>query len=99
MNLMTQLLNDEAGFVVSAELVLISTITVLGLVAGLSELSAAINQELEDVASAFGSINQSYRYSGVNGHFGSRAGSGFDDSADFCDGEADIVPVAPRNEN
>ena len=59
-SLMTQLFNDEAGFVVSAELVLISTITVLALVAGLAELSAAINQELEDVATAFGSINQSY---------------------------------------
>ena len=97
--LITQLFNDEAGFVVSAELVLITTIAVLALVTGLSEVSFAINQELEDVASAFGKINQSYRYAGLNGHFGSRAGSRFSDSADFCDGESDIVPAAPRWEN
>ena len=36
MTTFTKLLNDDAGFIVSAELVLISTIAVLGLVVGLS---------------------------------------------------------------
>ena len=54
--------NDEAGFIVSAELVLIATIAVLAMVVGLSEVANALNQELEDVASAFGSVNQSFRY-------------------------------------
>ena len=33
-----KLWNDEAGFVVSAELVLIATILVLGMIVGLSEV-------------------------------------------------------------
>jgi len=97
--LITQLFNDEAGFVVSAELVLITTIAVLALVVGLSELSSAINQELEDVATAFGSVNQSYSYSGTCGDFGQSAGSAFNDQVDFCDNESDIVPVNAVNEN
>lgn len=62
----TQLLNDEAGFIVSAELILISTILIVALVVGLSEVASAINHELNDVASAFGSINQSFRTQGLS---------------------------------
>lgn len=56
-NIFTALLNDENGFLVSAELVLISTILIMGLVVGLTEVSFAVNNELEDVASAIGSVN------------------------------------------
>lgn len=89
--LLTNLLNDDHGFVVSAELILIATIAVLGLVAGLSEISFAVNNELEDVGSAFGSLNQSFHVNGAasNGK-GSTAGSRFDDAADVCDAECDI---------
>ena len=51
------LYNDENGFIVSGELVLISTIAVLGLIVGLSEVAGNINNELEDIGSAFGSIS------------------------------------------
>ena len=70
------LLNDEAGFIVSAELVLISSVCVLAMVVGLSEVANGINQELEDIGSAFGSINQSYRYAGLSGHGGLSGGGG-----------------------
>uniref|UniRef100_A0A7C2NXN1 Branched-chain amino acid aminotransferase n=1 Tax=Schlesneria paludicola TaxID=360056 RepID=A0A7C2NXN1_9PLAN len=93
--LAAKLWNDDAGFVVSAELVLISTITVLALVVGLSEVAHAINQELEDVASAFGAVNQSYAYKGTSGHKGSVAGSGFGDRVDFCDSDLDVVCDGP----
>lgn len=83
--------NDEAGFIVSAELVLVSTITVLAMVVGLSEVAHGVNQELEDVASAFGAVNQSYAYAGTTGHKGSQGGSSFGDVVDFCDGASDIV--------
>ncbi|WP_437228954.1 branched-chain amino acid aminotransferase [Planctomicrobium sp. SH661] len=86
-----QLLNDEAGFIVSAELVLISTIVVIGMIVGLSEVANGVNQELEDVASAFGSLNQSYCFSGFTGHKGWDAGSCFNDQADYCDGQNDIT--------
>ncbi len=50
LNLARKLLNDEAGFLMSAELILISTVLVLGMVVGLTEVSHAINNELFDVA-------------------------------------------------
>lgn len=87
-----KLWQDEAGFLVSAEMVLISTIVVLGMVVGLAEVSSAINQELEDVASAFGSVNQSYRYSGLwSDDKAASGGSQFDDDRDFCDSQYDIA--------
>lgn len=98
--LMTNLLNDENGFLVSGELVLIATIAILGLVVGLSEVSFAINNELEDVAAAFGSVNQSYEQSGSwsKGKGGS-AGSSFNDEWDDCDSQWDIVASGWKGEN
>jgi Flp pilus assembly pilin Flp len=90
-NLMTALLKEEAGFIVSAELILVATIAVLAMVVGLSEIALNINNELEDVASAFGSVNQSYRYGGLKGHQADQSGSGFGDRVDFCDGDQNIV--------
>jgi len=58
---------DEAGFVLSAELVLISTICVIGLVAGLSCVRDALVAELNDVGAAFRNVQQSYAYSGMHG--------------------------------
>lgn len=49
---------DEAGFILSSELVLIATIVILAAVVGLSEVSLAINHELHDVAHAFYAVNQ-----------------------------------------
>ena len=56
--LLLKLWKDEQGFIVSAELVLVSTITVLSMLVGLSELSNSINNELIDVSNAFGAVNQ-----------------------------------------
>ena len=90
MTTFTKLLNDEAGFIVSAELVLISTIAVLGLVVGLSEVSLNINNELEDVGSAFSAMSQGFHVQGTSGHKGSKSGACFEDRCDFCAGEGDI---------
>ncbi|MFG0332700.1 MAG: branched-chain amino acid aminotransferase [Maioricimonas sp. JB049] len=88
--LLTSLYNDEAGFIVSAELVLISTIAVLSLVVGLSELAININNELEDVGSAFSSVQQSYEYGGTWGCRAGFSGSSFQDHPDLCSDECDI---------
>lgn len=90
-NLFATFAQEEAGFVVSAELVLVSTIVVMSLVVGLSEVSNAINQELEDVASAFGSLNQSYHFNGLHGCKAHVAGSEWYDRADECDSNCDIT--------
>jgi Flp pilus assembly pilin Flp len=87
----TNLWNDEAGFIVSAELILIATIVVIGLIVGLSEVQHAVVAELNDVADAFGSVNQSFYYSGMSAKKSdgclksSMAGSSFRDTTDDCD--------------
>ena len=53
---------DEAGFVISAELILVATIAVLGSVVGLSAVSTSVNGELLDVAGGFDALNQGDRY-------------------------------------
>jgi Flp pilus assembly pilin Flp len=57
-NLLHKLWNDEAGFVLSAELILIATIVILATIVGLSAISRAVNSELNDVATAFDAVNQ-----------------------------------------
>jgi hypothetical protein len=84
-------MNDEAGFIVSAELVLVATILVIGLIVGLSEIQHAVVAELNDVADAIGSLNQSYCFSGFSAVKGcggcgsSMSGSCFRDTIDDCD--------------
>ena len=56
--MLNQLWNDEAGFVISAELVLVLTIAVLAMIVGLSEVAVAVNTELNDISNAIGSLNQ-----------------------------------------
>lgn len=90
--LCSALYRDEAGFIVSAELVLVATIAVLSLVVGLSEVALNVNNELEDVGSAFGKLSQSYQYYGQTGHNGSWNGSSWYETVDYCDGDGDIVP-------
>jgi|SaaInlStandDraft_1057018.scaffolds.fasta_scaffold38640_2 hypothetical protein len=87
-----KLLTDENGFVVSAELILIASILVIGMIVGLSEVQHSVTAELNDVAEAVGSMNQSYYYSGFaayksygNGVKSVTTGSAFFDSQDDCD--------------
>ena len=95
MNLINQLRNDENGFVISAELVLVGTILVLGMIVGLTELSFNVNQELEDLGSAIGGINQTYYYTMASGSKGEVVGSTFLDFQDECDNACDISCDSP----
>jgi Flp pilus assembly pilin Flp len=98
-NIMKSLLNDENGFVVSAELILVATIVVLGLVVALAEVRQAVSEELEDVASAIGSINQSYTYSGLKAKWNCISGSHFYDDKDLCDSQFDVVGIPSIGED
>lgn len=93
--MLNRLWNDQAGFVVSAELVLIATILVIGLIVGWATVRDQVMQELGDVAAAISQINQSYTWSAVTGHTSSVAGTIFDDTADFCDEEAQLEGSEP----
>ena len=58
--------NDESGVILSAEIVLVGTILVLGMIVGLVELQCAVVAELTDLSSAFGNLSQSYQTSGFS---------------------------------
>lgn len=83
---LTTLLNDEAGFIISAELVLVMTIGVLAMSVGLAAVRDAVVHELNDIAHAFGTVSQSYNYNGLEkqGHAWI-SGAGFNDAEDECD--------------
>jgi len=90
------LLRDEAGFIISAELVLVATILVIGMIVGLSEVQHAVVQELNDIGDAIGSLNQSYAFSGFlavknQGNVAAvkayTRGSIFTDTVDECDND------------
>lgn len=101
---------DDAGFIVSAELVIVATLLVIGLIVGLSEVQHAVVAELNDVGDAIGSLNQGYRFSGFSKRNGGKHGSvkaqsygsSFRDSRDECDNnQCDIdcdrpVPEGPK---
>jgi len=82
---MKKLWMDEAGAVVSAELILILTILVCGIIVGFTTLRDTIVTELADVSNAIGSLNQSYSFGGVIGHHAQCSGSLWADAADDCD--------------
>lgn len=58
---------EESGMVLSAELIIISTVLVLGLVTGLACVQAALVGELTDLSHGFRSLNQSYGFTGYRG--------------------------------
>jgi len=63
-NTIRKLWSDDAAFVVSADLILISTILVIGVLVGLVTLRDQVVQELGDLATAVGNLNQSYSFAG-----------------------------------
>ena len=94
--------NNESGVIISAELVLVLTIAVLALVVGLSEVAVSINNELNDVSNAFGSLNQSFCYTGFQSNCGGKqksevSGSLYADLVDDCDRNTscDLVTGTP----
>lgn len=66
-NLIYDFWTDQSGMIVSAEIVIVGTVLVLGLIVGLNAVQSAIVFELNDIARAFCSLNQSYWFSGFRG--------------------------------
>ena len=64
MNMLVRLWKDERGYIVSAELITLCTLGVIGGVVGLNAASKAVNEELLDVACAIRSLDQSYSFEG-----------------------------------
>lgn len=84
---MNRFFKDESGAIVTAEIILIATILLIGLAVGLKSVRDAVVTELADVAQAFANLNQSYSYSATTGHSAFTGGSSFYDLKDYCDSD------------
>ncbi|MBL8811060.1 MAG: hypothetical protein JNM43_12860 [Planctomycetaceae bacterium] len=97
--MLKSLWNDETGVILSAELVLIGTILVIGMIVGLVELQCAVVAELSDLSSAIGNLDQSYQVSGMasfkqDGRTKARTyGASYNDFADACDCDSNMMLV------
>jgi Flp pilus assembly pilin Flp len=88
--MLKKLWRDETGAIVSAELVLVLTILVIGVIVGLSEVAVAVNTELNDISNAIGALDQSYFFTGFKKISDGKVTSGvngskFTDAHDDCD--------------
>ena len=86
MNLLKKMWTDEVGVILSAETVMLGTIGVLAMTAGVGVMGSAMNEELADVSRAFRSFDQSFQVTGyrVDSTFGdstSSSSSASDDSS------------------
>lgn len=77
----------QAGFVQTAEILLIGTVLAIGLVTGLTKLRDQTVAELSDLGSAVGAIDQSYSIKGAtwtnaDGSVAQATGFGFTDAPD-----------------
>ncbi len=85
MSVFRKLWADEGGFIISAELVLVATLLVIGLIVGLTSLRNQVVQELVDVGQAIGSLSQTYAMAGTKKcGVGLTDGSYYGDKVDFC---------------
>ncbi len=88
-----QLMEDQNGFVISAELVLVLTIAVLAMVVGLHGVAKSVTQEMNDLSNAIGALDQSFMYKGLQkANHASVVGSGYADAQDDCDCSVIIQP-------
>ena len=98
------LLHDESGFIVSAELILILTMFICAVAVGFGVVKDAIATELNDISDAIGAVDQSYTFSGhqaptgTDGVFhGTCAAFGFQDAEDECDCQViTIIAATPK---
>ena len=89
MNPIQKLWDDDSAFVATTDLILISSILIIGTIVGLTTFRDQIVQELGDMSAGVSALNQSYSYASVivtfNGQTYSVAGSQFADTTDDCD--------------
>src|SRR5204862_4781502 len=85
MKCMFRLWKEETGAIVSAEIMLVASILVIGVIVGLKSVRDSVVTELADVAQAIGNIDQTFSFSATSGHHAFTAGSSFHDTLDFCD--------------
>ncbi len=103
--MLRNLLKDENGFLISAEMLLIYTLMFCGAAVGWTVVRDALVHELSDVSEAIGAVSQSYNVNGIqkardNGKFHGRcSGFGYNDNADNCDCQGiELVVVCGKDD-
>jgi hypothetical protein len=78
MKILKKLWSDEHGMVMSAEMVMLGTVGILSLTAGIGAMSTAVNDELTEMGQAFRSFNQDFEVVGFQSSFsgGARGSNG-----------------------
>lgn len=94
--ILSRLFSDQTGTILSTELLLLATAVAFGILVGLTSTRDAIISEISDVAGAVQDFNQSFSFSGIEGHSGTTVGSDNVDSVDFCDSPNDTA-ATPDN--
>jgi hypothetical protein len=84
-NVFHRLWAEQTGAIVSAEVMLAASILVIGVIVGLKSVRDSVVTELADVAQAIANVNQSFHFSGVDGHCAKTGGGCYEDKQDFCD--------------
>ncbi len=77
MSLLHALWRDETGVVLSAELVLLGTLGVVGATVGLNAAAKSVNEEMTDFARDMRSLDQSYSVPGYRSCGAWKAGSSY----------------------
>ena len=81
---MRNLWTDESGSIITSELVLISTILVMGLVSSLTAMRDGLIAEMSDLTAGIASLDQSYTIAGTK----SLDGASYTAGSVFVDGSA-----------
>ena len=89
-----KLWQDQRGVINTTDLILTTTILVLGMVVGLVVLRNQVVQELGDTSTAIGNLNQSYSFTGRTIGDHSVADSSYIDEPDVGDGD-DVAGEPP----
>lgn len=87
MKLMSKLWQDEAGVIVSTEIILVLMILVFGAIAGMVALRDQVNQELGDTGLMIGSLSQTYAFTGNSNNGDLTAANAETPSSTFVDNE------------
>lgn len=98
--ILTSLLNDERGALLTIELILIATIIGIGSIVGLAAFRDSVSQEFGDVSAGLASIDHGYTFNDLeknesidNLRFAFfHSGSNYVDESNFCE-PATLDPV------
>jgi Flp pilus assembly pilin Flp len=93
--LMKQLWNDDGGAVIAIEFLFFITILIVGIIAGLVGVRAAVVAELTELANAILALSEGYSFSGLIGCCSFADGSQAIDTPGFVPGPVCTPPAIP----